>query len=272
MNLADLFPEDDYRFHMGLHRGRPEDFFRNSSEHTALTEQRRHWLRTDPNHYRGWLPECSPLLDETLEMSRNWLSQDEHAGLATVRSGRERCLALGEVLEPDFLLLKPDASGQFQLLGGCVCFPSSWNLAEKIGHPLDFIHSVVPGLNSGIGKQIDTFLSRITPGTAWLRHNWGLSRSPELNQHPHRELPRFSGAEQLSEIWLRVEHQALVALPRSNGILFGIRIAVHPLGEVKKDALAARRLSQALRTMPDEVAAYKSIAVARNGIVRLLES
>jgi hypothetical protein len=53
-----------------------------------------------------------------------------------------------------------------------------------------------------------------------------------------------------------VEHQALVALPRSGGVLFGIRIALHRLDAVVRDVAAAAGLRRALGSMPPEVAAY----------------
>jgi hypothetical protein len=70
---------------------------------------------------------------------------------------------------------------------------------------------------------------------------------------------------------VRVEHQALVALPQSGGILFGIRLANHSLNEVKADSVAAARLMRALETMPEEVAAYKGIASARERLVEMLK-
>jgi len=74
----------------------------------------------------------------------------------------------------------------------------------------------------------------------------------------------------LDEVWLRVEHQALVALPRTHGILFGIRIANHSLPEVKKDAVVTKRLIRALQTMPEEMARYKNVISARGRILELL--
>src|SRR5207247_2314497 len=153
-------------------------------------------------------------------------------------SPSERLRALGEFWEPDFLLLKTSADGEIRLLGGCVCFPSSWRLSEKIGRPVEFIHSVVPGLNAGLGTAIHTFLAKLKPGIAWQRFNWGLSRSPELNQHPERRLPPLDATVRLAEVWLRVEDQALVALPKSGGILFGIRIVNRSLAEVAANPAA----------------------------------
>ena len=76
-------------------------------------------------------------------------------------------------MEPDILFLVPsDESGEFRLVAGCVCFPSSWRLAEKLGKPLTAIHGPVPGLNEQLGAPITQFLRRLEPGIAWRRENW----------------------------------------------------------------------------------------------------
>jgi hypothetical protein len=267
--FAGLFPDADYRLQMRFQRGSVEDFFNPWLEPPNILEQRRHWLGHEPDAYSALLPDGAPLLEELIEQSRRWGFDPP-----LPRSGTDSLAALhtlGQSLEPDFLLLKPDESGAMKLLGGCVCFPSSWSLEEKMGRPLDFIHHVVPELNAQLGQPIAQFLRRMAPDIAWLRANWGLSRSPELNQHPNRALPRLDASVKLDEVWLRVEHQALVALPRTGGVLFGIRVVVHPLAEVKKDAEASQGLRRALETMPEPMAVYKGIASARAALLRNLE-
>jgi hypothetical protein len=211
-------------------------------------------------------------LEEAIELARACGAAP--LGLQTTEGTLEtpwaRCLALGRAWEPDYLLLDSASDDAVVLVAGCVCFPSSWSLEEKIGHPIETIHGVVPGLNGAIGAQIHSFLARLKPGTAWLRTNWGLSRSPALNQHPARNLPKLNSRISPEEIWLRVEHQALVALPRTNGVLFGIRISMHPFNELRQDPLASSRLTRALQTMPDDVASYKGLASARHRLLDLL--
>lgn len=272
MNLSELFADEDYRFHMGLRRGSAADFFQPTVRHDALVEERRRWLRSEPQTYSAFLPESGALLDECIALARDWesITLEQRESVTALGTSRERGLLLGEIWEPDFLLLRANEAGQFRLVGGCVCFPSSWSLAEKIGKPIHFIHGSVPGLNAQLGRQIDTFLAKLTSGAAWLRHNWGLSRSPELNQHPSRPLPRFDDSTTLEDVWLRVEQQALVALPTSGGVLFGLRITMHSLAEVKRDAATAQRLARALRTMPADVAVYKGLATARERVANLL--
>ena len=182
----------------------------------------------------------------------------------------QACAWLGGELEPDFLLLRPAAEGGMQLAAGCVCFPSSWGLEEKIGLGMEAIHAVVPGLNSAIGRQIDRFLDRLRPGISWERTNWGLSRSGERNQHPSRNLPRLDESVPLDEVFFRVEHQSLASLPRSGGGLFGIRISTRPLTEVMRVPEVRDGLIRALQTMPEEMAAYKNLARCRESILRFL--
>jgi hypothetical protein len=272
MTPSELFPDQDYRFHIKFEQAPPGDFFGPTDRREELIAERIRWLKTAGHMHAAVLPEGAPLLVETMELAREWgtIASEQLNVAQDADELLGRCISLGTDWEPDFLLLKVDPAQSVRLVAGVVCFPSSWALEEKIGHPVETIHGVVPGLNNAIGTQIQTFLTRLKPGVAWLRHNWGLSRSPELNQHPARGLPRLDQAVELEEVWLRVEHQALVALPRTGGVLFGIRIATRPLLEVARDG-AGRRLARALRTMPEAVAAYKGLAEVRNSLVDWLE-
>ena len=286
--LAKVFPDDDYKFHLRFDRGEPAEFFAPTERNAELIAERRRGLRSEAESCAAVLPSGVALIEETAQLAHNWNgfvplaigapvsdparseAARECAGSETGAPGKEKLQALGEFWEADFLLLKADAEGEIRLHGGCVCFPSSWRLREKLGRPIEFIHDVVPGLNATLGPAIHRFLAGLKPGVAWLRSNWGLSRSAELNQHPDRELPRLDATIRADEVWLRVEYQALVALPESGGILFGIRIASQPLAEVKSNPEVARRLARALRTMPASVAAYKGIAPARERVLKLL--
>lgn len=269
MALAEIFPDEDYRFTLRFERGDAEAFFAATTHHAELLSQRRHLLRSEPDTYAALLPEGVELLEETADLAHEW---NGFTAESETEYPWEECLELGRFWEPDYLLLKCEPGGEIRLCGGCLCFPSSWRLGDKVGQPIEVVHAGVPGLNDSIGPGIHKFLAGLKPGVAWLRHNWGLSRSLELNQHPDRNLPRLEENLRADEVWLRVERQALVALPQSKGILFGIRIENHPLTEVQADADAAKRLARALETMPEEMARYKNLAAARGKILDLLRA
>jgi dimethylamine monooxygenase subunit A len=258
--LAELFPDGDYRFHLTLRRDDPREFFRTHDATGRMIAERARWLAAEPTRYAALRPEGAPLLAEFAELCAEW---GAIAGGATP-------VTLGSALEPDFLLLSPDDAGAFRLRGGALCFPTGWALEEKLGHTLDAIHGVVPGLNAALAAPIRQFLAKLKPGVAFLRDNWGLAATDELNLHPARQIPPPSAPVALDRLWLRVEHQALVALPRTGGVLFGIRIALHRLDGVACDDKAAAGLRRALATMPAELAAYKRIDRIREAVMALL--
>lgn len=137
--------------------------------------------------------------------------------------------------------------------------------------PLDHVHSVVPDLNSSIGPSISRFLSKIQPGAAWERSNWGISASPDRNQHPSRAIARLQSPVTAQKAWLRVEDQVLSILPKCGALLFGIRIVTTSLAELRRtDPEAVPLLERALRTMPEAMAKYKQLAHVRSELLSLL--
>lgn len=255
--LAELFPSGDYRFHLTLRRGDPREFFGAQDASGRLLAERRRWLAEAPSRYAALQPEGEPLLAELAELGeREW-------GRPRVADAHQ----LGADYEPDMLLLSRDDAGAFRLRGGALCFPTGWALEEKLGHPLDFIHGVVPGLNGALGSPIQQFLSRLKPGLAFHRDNWGIVATDELNLHPARALPPPASPVVLDRLWLRVEHQALLGLPHTKGVLFGIRIALYRLDELARDRAIADGLRHALATMSPEMAAYKRLDGIREKLI-----
>lgn len=280
MSLAELFPDGDYRFHLTLRRGEPREFFAAQDSTGAVLAERARWLAADPERYAALLPEGEPLLSEFAHLAAIWGAAAVDTAIQDVAnthlsptnahvSPTATLLRLGFSLEPDILFLSADAAGEFRLRGGVLCFPTGWALREKLGHTLEFIHGVVPGLNPALGAAIGQFLAKLKPGVAFLRDNWGIAASAESNLHPARNIASLTLPVAPDRLWLRVERQALVALPQSRGIVFGIRIDTHRL-----DALAGTPagagLRRGLETMPAELAAYKRLDAVRHQIAAQL--
>jgi hypothetical protein len=266
-SLAELFPDGNYEFHLTLRRTQPHAFFTPIDPTGAVLAERAAWLVSDPKRYAVLQPEGYPLVSEFLDLAATW-----GKGSAARDAGGDAesaVLELGRGFEPDILFLSPDRNGQFCLRGGALCFPTGWALEEKLGHTLDFIHGVVPGLNPALGTAIQQFLTKLRPGVAYLRHNWGLAATDALNLHPARQIPAPAAPVELEALWLRVEHQALLALPNSKGIVFAIRIALYRMDEVARGPARAG-LRRALATMPFELVSYKRLDAIRDPLVALL--
>jgi dimethylamine monooxygenase subunit A len=270
MTLAELFPDADYRFPLNIGKGDAADFFAPTGENAAVLAERRHWLNSAPETYGLLWPEGAALLGEMIGVVRSWgkiaLSPSINAGAPSLAT----CLTLGAALEPDFVLLCRDPGGIFRVVGGALCFPSHWSLPEKAGLPLEAVHNVVPGLNPAIGPPIHRILEKLRPDTPLFRSNWGVQWGEERNDHPSRRLPRLAAETPLDQVRIRVEHQALVSLPQTGGILFGIRVIHHPLNEFTTDSALARGLRRALETMPEGLLRYKGLAAIRPALLRHL--
>lgn len=269
-DLADLFPDGDYRFHLTLRRAEPRDWFAPADPTGRIRAERAQWLASEPSRYAALQPEGESVVEEFARLVSAWRFVDPRGnGPAGDADGHATLRRLGATLDPDILFLAPDSAGLFRLRAGALCFPTGWALEEKIGHPLEVIHGVVPGLNTALGAQIQQFLSRLKPGVAFLRDNWGLAATDELNLHPARHVAPPAPPVALDRLWLRVEHQALVALPQSRGIVFGIRIALHRLDRLAGTP-AGGGLRRGLATMPAELAAYKRLDGVRAEVIRRL--
>ncbi len=279
------FSDEDFRFRLGTVPGSPEEFFAWSADAAAVLAERRAWFAADPSRYAALLPEGAAIAQELLESVASWtMFRDAPTSVSSPNIGLfERLVMLSEQWEPDFVLLAPRRQTPqlpanshrdellFTVSGGCVCFPSAWRLTDKLGQTVDQVHDPVPQLNSALGSQIDRLLARLRPGKCLVRSNWGVCRLPELNQHPARNLPSIQLPVRLEEAWLRREDQCLFALPRTGGIVFGIRVTHTSWPDLCSNRAVARSVARSLRTMPHDMLDYKRLAEVREQLARLLD-
>jgi dimethylamine monooxygenase subunit A len=262
--LHELFPDEDYRFHLTLRKGNLGEFF--GSADAAVLEERRRWLKTDHFRYAAITAGAESLLAEFETLATGWVPAfgPEAKPAATLE---QRLISLGRKLHPDFALLSKDNAGVFRLRAGVACFPTSWALTEKMGLTLDEIHGVVPGLNASIGAAIEQFLGRLKPGMPYERTNWGLAATPELNMHPQLARPRLTLPFDPRRIWVRIEDQILAALPLTGGILFGIRLRLVPLKEILDDRQLRAGFHRAVTSMPHALSTYKGFDSIRDRLI-----
>lgn len=261
-------PDEDYRFTLGIHPGDPRQFFGCSRNQKQLLAERRFWLSDHPDRYAAILPEADRCLEEVESLMSDW-------GIPVDRSNDslfDRLVAMGRQAEPDLVLLQPDGNCKLIVVAGCVCFPSFWRLTDKLGQSMSLVHETVPGLNPTIGSSIERYLSQMKTGGCWFRANWGLAARPDLNEHPDRGRHPWEQPLSLERIWIRREDQAIVSLPKTKGILFGIRVVVRPVADLVNSPEKRRRLLRGLQTMPAEMVGYKGIAPIQDELISLLKS
>ena len=161
-------------------------------------------------------------------------------------------------LQDDICLLEQRA-GRHVLIAASLCAPSSWYLQEKIGLPLAGIHEPVPGLNAQIGRQIENVLERLVPLRPMQRFNWTVTDCNRLAKLDTLAAASAAIGTSASGLYLRVERQALVRLPRSNAIAFTIRVYIYPLEQLLPIDGAIAGLKAAVDAMSPAEVEYKSL-------------
>lgn len=170
-----------------------------------------------------------------------------------VRDGDHPVVAAARMVQEDLCVLV--RSDVWRLQAACVCFPSRWNLASKLGTTLDDIHRPVPIYDEELSRPTNAFFERLKSDRSFWRLNWTLIDSPVLHQPTSA---RRSPHGDMADWYFRVERQTLRRLPESDVIIFTIRnyvASAKELCETHADFGATLLLN--LDTAPDSMKEYK---------------
>jgi hypothetical protein len=174
-------------------------------------------------------------------------------------------LDLAARLVQEDLCLMQARGDSYRLTAASVCFPSRWNMPDKIDHDLLGIHGVVPFYADALGMKTDRFFELLTEDMPVWRMNWNVHEDPTLFQPEGSKRPRpdpeFTAENAGEKLWIRIERQTLRRLAASGAILFAIRTYRYPLSILRRRPDIAAELAGAIRHMPPETAQYKSQGV-----------
>jgi len=178
-----------------------------------LAQHRDVVVATEPEGYAG--------SRELLREVQDFLGR-VHPEVATVVDGDEHpIVAASRLIQEDLCVLVKD--DDWRLRAACVCFPSRWDLATKIGTTLDEIHGPVPHYDEVLARPTKSFFDRLRPERSFWRLNWTLLDSAALHQP---RAARVAPSGELADWFFRVERQTLRQLPTTGAVVFTIRTYV----------------------------------------------
>ncbi|MDG2400495.1 MAG: DUF3445 domain-containing protein [Akkermansiaceae bacterium] len=242
-----------------MRKGDAKSFFAQQDESGGLLLERSRQLEESFERYSAFTEKGENLVGEAWDLALEWEQ--------VVAKEPRNLKLLSKQWEADLLFMDRLTS---QVVAGSVCFPSSWDLRHAIGKTLAEVHGIVPRLNPQIGEMIRRFLEKLEPGKSYCRENWSFTRSDALDYHPDLNRQRLDETLSLDEVYLRIEHQIFTGL--SDGVLMGIRIETTPLKELAEDPSVWNTTAEKLRTMPDDVARYKSMDAAIPTILKEMKA
>jgi len=237
---------------------------------------KRELIARDRDLVVGHVPGSDEASREVLALISQWRRIDPDAirpGVVEPADVHEHPIVRAALLVHDDLAVMQRIDDRWVLSAGAVCFPSHWNLQDKIGLPLALVHSPVAHYERELSDKVDRFHDRLTAQRPAWRRNWSVNATGELHLPSRsRQVPPPSRIEpDGTPMWIRSERQTLRRLPRTDAILFTIRIQRAPLGVLLGRRDVARRMLTTLRSWDEPKRRYNSTGGALPQLIEWLE-
>ncbi len=254
---------DGFKLTMGLKPLRGNDWIEIDDRYESEINIKRQLIADQRNDVFASTDDAQSAEAEVLERIQANLSAN-HPQISQMTNPNEgNDLIKAASLVQEDLVIMQEIEGSFRLTSAVVCFPSAWDLAQKVGKTMREIHAPIPHVNDEIGNSIDLFFNNMKASKSVQRFNWGLYDREALFQpswwRAQQNTPDVTIENIGEKTFLRVEKQTLQRLSNERDTLFTIRIFNTPLAEVAEDPERAAILLNSLKTMPADYQDYKSI-------------
>jgi hypothetical protein len=153
-------------------------------------------------------------------------------------------LEAASLLVQEDLCLMTQVGTDWILSAASLCFPSRWDVRDKIGKNLLGIHAPVPHYEEKIGTATQNLFDKLTVERPIWRVNWTVMDSGELHQPTAVRGPdamEISSENIEQSLHFRRERQTLRKLPESGDILFTILTFTDPFATVVEQFPEFRR-------------------------------
>ena len=157
-----------------------------------------------------------------------WLDAHGVPAARPVVTGDHPVVSAARLVQEDLCVLVRD--DVWRLQAACVCFPSRWSLATKIGRSLDEIHSPIPGYATTLAGPTNGVFDRMTPERSFWRLNWTVIDDPALHQ-PHA--PAALAPDDIDQWYFRVERQTIRRLVETGAVVFTIHNYVSSVADLR---------------------------------------
>jgi dimethylamine monooxygenase subunit A len=284
------FGAGPYRMAMDLATEPESAWFEFDDQYLAEIGEKRRLVATVRSDVFAATPQSDNAREEALTLivaaltthHPDWFSRDGTTALRNHLTGERWNLGscdplqlAGHLVQEDLCLIQNGEAGPV-FTAASLCFPSRWQLLDKIGKPLAAVHGPVPLYAERLAGPVDRFMRNLKPNHIVSRLNWSLLDDPALFQ-PGGKWRVEACADITAEnaggrIFLRVERQTVRRLPLTEAVLFGVRVHVYPLDRVIDRPGRAATLASAIRALPEDIRHYKSLPPFKQALLEWLDA
>ena len=301
------FPEDEYMYsvNMEYHNGGEsgsvyENTFDVDEHYLSEMEERRIVLEQDPNRF-GRLAHMDLHHWDTLELLMESMARDYPEHFTLTKDGdnwtwENRPMEIkdsfvfgdkstlpydpmeyiGRQAQGDFVVMDQRDESLYADSALITC-AADWSIQFDLGMSFMEWHGPVPIAHEiGVFERALKYLLMLRLGEPVRRLNWTITMNPRMDTAP--EVYHEWGHERTSVtpenagqvVHLRVEVQTLFRLPRSNGMLFGIRTYLISMEDLCTNPEWAKRMHRVMKNLNLEIKDYKGITRYHETLVNWL--
>ena len=196
---------------------------------------------------------------EVMEAVRLWLQNHapdaltDYVETQTRSSLVQACLMINE----DIAIMRRFSEG-WKLSSGCICFPSLWNIADKVGRVLADVHSPVPGFGHATRQAhvIEQMFDNLRVNEPVVRFNYSVHDQARLHLPDSRESRKLPLENVVSDShYIRSERQTLTRMPGSGDVVFTIDTSHRQIGDLTDEE--RQMIESHLPRLSDEELHYK---------------
>jgi len=224
--------------------------------YAAQMTERARLLKTQPTDVLAYQDGARPAAQELYDLVLTHLSDapgyaftDAHCTRpdgAQIPLSRDAPLeTLCHLIAEDLCILEKRGA-EHVLTAALLCFPASWSLSEKFGHPLSTIHAPVDSYTDDIARRVQRLFDAVKPDRPLWRANALSYGDPSLYQP--RTMAQRRGPETRGH-FLRSERQCILRLPKTDAVVFSIhtrQVRMTDLTAAQREGLETYPLSEIL--------------------------
>ncbi|ODV89566.1 hypothetical protein CANCADRAFT_140911 [Tortispora caseinolytica NRRL Y-17796] len=188
---------------------------------------------------------------------------------------------IAKLLQDDFAIMVEHDDGVYYLDAGCILLAGFWRLSDKIGLPLEKIHTSgdVPKYKEKLDYPMAKFFTRLRPDKPVARNNYFIQVDDDVawshaigdESNPVVGWYTAENATDINKLHFRSERQTVRRLPKSGVIMFTIRTYFTPVTEICKEPYVPGRLLDGIKSWTPDVAEYKGLAKYQDILLPYLE-
>ncbi|OBA21918.1 hypothetical protein METBIDRAFT_77460 [Metschnikowia bicuspidata var. bicuspidata NRRL YB-4993] len=234
------------------------------------------------DEFWAYLPARYPSLFRQLDNGlENLLTGERFVFKNCTEYSEDPMVMAAKMVQDDLAIMIEGSDGNYVLKAGAIILPGFWRFKDKVGLPLNQIHTNgdVPKYQEKLQSGMTKFFTRLTCEKPVVRNNYfiqtdnALGWSTSIGDENSDVVGWYTAkpAETPDQIWYRSERQSLRRLPKTGAVVFTIRTYFCPMTEMCTEPYIPRRLLNGIESWTDDVREYRGYEKFKDVLLPYLE-